>query len=55
MKACDMMTLEDYLAQDARCYPEKTAVICGNERLTYAQSLVERSLPSAVHRRYSSL
>ena len=37
MKASDMMTLEDYLAQDARCYPEKTAVICGNERLTYAQ------------------
>ena len=31
------MILEDYLAQDARRYPEKTAVICGNERLTYAQ------------------
>ena len=31
------MTLEDYLAQDARLYPEKTAVCCGEERLTYAQ------------------
>ena len=32
-----MMTLEDYLAQDAQRYPEKTAVICGEERLSYAQ------------------
>lgn len=31
------MTLEDYLAQDAQRYPEKAAVICGNERLSYAQ------------------
>ncbi len=31
------MTLEDYLAQDAQRYPEKMAVICGNERLSYAQ------------------
>ena len=32
-----MMTLEDYLAQDAQRYPEKTAVVCGEERLSYAQ------------------
>lgn len=32
-----MMTLEDYLAQDAQRYPEKTAVICGEKRLSYAQ------------------
>ena len=31
------MTLEDYLKQDAERYPDKVAVICGNERLTYAQ------------------
>ena len=31
-----MMTLEDYLAQDAPRYPEKTAVICGEEQLSYA-------------------
>lgn len=31
------MTLEDYLAQDAQRYPGKAAVICGNERLSYAQ------------------
>lgn len=29
------MTLEDYLAQDARLYPEKVAAICGDCRLTY--------------------
>lgn len=31
------MTLEDYLAQDATRYPQKTAVICGTETYTYAQ------------------
>ena len=31
------MTLEDYLAQDAARYPEKTAVVCGEESCTYAQ------------------
>lgn len=31
------MTLESYLAQNARLYPEKTAVICCDESLTYAQ------------------
>lgn len=31
------MTLEDYLAQDARLYPEKTAVITRDETLNYAQ------------------
>lgn len=38
------MTLEDYLEQDARLYPDKTAVVCGDERCTYAdlQARVER-------------
>lgn len=31
------MTFEDYLAQDAARYPEKTAVVCGEESCTYAQ------------------
>lgn len=31
------MTLEDYLAQDARLYPDKTAVICGDTTLTWAE------------------
>ena len=31
------MTLEDYLAQDAEKYPEKTAVICGGQSYTYAR------------------
>lgn len=31
------MTLEDYLAQDAQLYPDKTAVICGDTSLTWAQ------------------
>ena len=31
------MTLEDYLAQDAAKYPEKTAVICGGQSYTYAR------------------
>lgn len=32
-----MKTLEDYLRQDAALYPEKVAVICGNEVCTYRQ------------------
>jgi len=32
-----MVTLEDYLAQDARLYPDKTAVITRDETLNYAQ------------------
>ena len=31
------MTLEDYLAQDAAKYPDKTAVVCGEQSYTYAQ------------------
>ena len=31
------MTLEDYLAQDAAAYPDKTAVVCGEQSYTYAQ------------------
>lgn len=31
------MTLEDYLAQDAAQYPDKTAVICGGKTYSYAQ------------------
>ena len=36
-----MKTLEDYLAQNARLYPDKTAVVCGAETCTYTQ-LYER-------------
>lgn len=32
-----MKTLEDYLRQDAELYPEKVAVICGDETCTYRQ------------------
>ena len=32
-----MKTLEDYLRQDAELYPEKVAVICGDEACTYRQ------------------
>lgn len=31
------MTLEDYLRQDANLYPDKVAVICGDETCTYCQ------------------
>jgi len=31
------MTLEDYLALDAQRYPDKVAVVCGGQRITYAQ------------------
>lgn len=36
-----MMTLEDYLKRDAELYPDKTAVICGEESCSYRQ-LMER-------------
>ena len=32
-----MTTLEDYSRQDAELYPEKVAVICGDEACTYRQ------------------
>ncbi len=32
-----LLRLEDYLAQDAERYPDKTAVICGERRFTYSQ------------------
>ena len=32
-----MKTLEDYLEQDAALYPDKMAVICGDEQCTYAE------------------
>lgn len=32
-----MMTLEDYLRQDAELYPGKTAVVCGEEHVTYRE------------------
>lgn len=35
------MTLEDYLAQNARLYPQKTAAVCGTETCTYCE-LYER-------------
>lgn len=31
------MTLEDYLKRNAQLYPEKTAVVCGEERCTYRE------------------
>ena len=37
MKSEKVMTLEDYLQQNAQRYPDKVAVIGGNERLTYDQ------------------
>ena len=36
-----MMTLEDYLAQDARLYPDKAAAVCGTETCSYSM-LYER-------------
>ena len=30
-----MLTLEDYLEQDARLYPDKTAIVCGAETCSY--------------------
>lgn len=40
------MTLEDYLKRDAELYPDKTAVICGEERCSYRQ-LMERVIARA--------
>lgn len=40
------MTLEDHLREDANRYPEKKAVVCGDEQLTYQElweSVAERS------------
>ena len=36
-----MMTVEDYLERNARLYPEKIAVVCGDEQCSY-RSLQER-------------
>lgn len=44
------MRLVDYLAQHAERQPDKLAVICGDERLTYAQlwqRVQEKALPSS--------
>ena len=41
-----MMTLEDYLRQDAERYPDKTAAICGDERVTYGE-LYQRAVRRA--------
>ena len=48
-----MNTLEDYLQQDARLYPDKTAVVCGNEHITYARLwlMVRERAKSLVHPR----
>ena len=32
-----IMTLEDYLRQDAEQWPDKVAVVCGDEQVTYAE------------------
>jgi acyl-CoA synthetase (AMP-forming)/AMP-acid ligase II len=40
------MILEDYLEQNARLYPDKTAVVCGAETCSYLQ-LYKRSLARA--------
>ena len=37
------MHLEDYLAQNAKLYPSKTALVCGSEAYTYAK-LYDRTL-----------
>lgn len=36
-----MQTIESYIAQNARMYPDKTAIVCGTERCTY-KTLQER-------------
>jgi len=36
-----MMTIEDYIERNATTYPDKIAVVCGNEKCTY-QALHER-------------
>ena len=40
------MILEDYLEQDARLYPDKTAIVCGAETCSY-QQLYERCVARA--------
>ena len=47
------MTLEDYLRRDAELYPEKTAVICGDESVTYGElwSRVEAAVDSSSRKR----
>ena len=48
-----MKTLEDYLAQNARLYADKTAVVCGEETCTYSQlynRVLERSAMLAERR-----
>ncbi len=40
------MTLEDYLELDARQYPAKTALVCGDRELTYAE--LQRCVTSRV-------
>ena len=42
------MILEDYLEQDARLYPDKTAIVCGAETCSYLQ-LYERCLARSAH------
>lgn len=42
------MILEDYLEQDARLYPDKTAIVCGAETCSYLQ-LYERCLVRSAH------
>lgn len=47
------MTLEDYLAQDARQWPDKTAVVCEGEEVTYRQ-LYDRTRKRAAELQQSS-
>lgn len=42
------MILEDYLEQDARLYPDKTAIVCGAETCSYLQ-LYERCLARSAY------
>lgn len=48
------MQLENYLEKNARLYPSKTAVICGDEQCTY-EELYNRSLKKASELKASSL
>ena len=47
------MTLEDYLAQDAQQWPDKTAVVCEGEGVTYRQ-LYDRTRKRAAELQQSS-
>ena len=40
------MIFEDYLKQSSELYPEKTAVICGDQSLTY-KALWQQTLATA--------